>query len=168
MTRRSLLGSTALAVAGLGVVGLAPIRAFAATPEADFFAVSSLLTDKKDLSEVTSKRIFDALNGDDPGFAARLARLAALVPGQSTGAALKAAAVADGLEADVTAIVTAWYTGTVTTRKGPVVIAYKDALMYRPVADGLTVPTYCSNGPVWWSGLPPEIARMPVNLPKVL
>lgn len=153
------------------MTGLEPFQAFGAAPdgpETAFLAVSSLLTDKKNLSEITSKRIFDALKGDDTGFAGRLMRLAALMPGQATGTALKAAAVANGLEADVTAIVTAWYTGTVTTRKGPVVVAYENALMYRPVADGLTVPTYCSNGPVWWSGLPPEISRMPVNLPKVL
>src|SRR5450830_1559149 len=36
-------------------------------------------------------------------------------------------------------------------------VAYAEALMYLPVADGLTVPTYCNYGPLWWTRAPPEI-----------
>lgn len=29
--------------------------------------------------------------------------------------------------------------------------------MYRPVKDALIVPTYCGNGPLWWTAAPPEV-----------
>ncbi|WP_168879864.1 sugar dehydrogenase complex small subunit [Rhizobium sp. P28RR-XV] len=166
ISRRALLTGTALLLA----LSQAPF-AFATTPsetEAAFYRISSVLTDKSNLSATTSRRILEALSSDDPGIADKVLRLAVLAQVNHTGAALKAAARAEGLDANVMKIVTAWYTGTIDTANGPVVIAYKDALMYGPVADGLTVPTYCNNGPIWWSGLPPEITRAPVNIPKVL
>ncbi len=166
ITRRSLLAGTTLLFAGLHIP-----KAFADTPsaaEAAFYIASSVLTDKRDLSPVTAKRIFQILNAADSGFADKAVKLAALAKANTTGASLKAAAAAVGLDAIAMKIVSTWYTGTVETEHGPVVVAYKDALMYRPVADGLTVPTYCNNGPMWWTGLPPEITRMPVNSPRVL
>ncbi|MBB6484749.1 sugar dehydrogenase complex small subunit [Rhizobium lusitanum] len=166
ITRRSLLAGTTLLLAGLNVP-----KAFADTPsaaEAAFYIASSVLTDKRDLSPITSKRIFQILNADDSGFADKAIKLAVLAKANVTGTSLKMAAAAAGLDAIAMKIVSTWYTGTVETAHGPVVVAYKDALMYRPVADGLTVPTYCNNGPMWWIGLPPEVTRMPVNSPRVL
>lgn len=60
-------------------------------------------------------------------------------------------------------IVHAWYTGTVgpNEQEEVKVIAYKDALMYRPTADGLPVPTYCFRGELWFSALPPGITQEP-------
>jgi fructose 5-dehydrogenase small subunit len=52
-------------------------------------------------------------------------------------------------------LVAAWYTGTVGHGQQAEVVSYADALMYRPVSDGLPVPTYCLGGPLWWPGLPP-------------
>ena len=167
LTRRTLLAGTALTVGTI----IRPGAASAVAPsnrESRFLDVSRRLTEKADLSAATSHRILAALVADDAGFEANLSRLSSLGDGTSSGMALKALADAEGLEAIVARIVAAWYCGTVETKSGPVVVSYKDALMYRPGADGLTVPTYCSNGPVWWSGLPPEISRMSVNLPKVL
>lgn len=166
ISRRALLAGTTLLLA----LSQAP-SAFATTlseAEAAFYRVSSVLTDKNDLSATTSRRILKALSSDDPAVVDKVLRLAVLAQVNHTGAALKAAAKAEGLDANVMKIVTAWYTGTVDTTNGPVVVAYRDALMYRPVANGLTVPTYCNNGPIWWTGLPPEITRVPVNIPKVL
>ncbi len=166
-TRRALLAGAAVSLATLYF--LPPVRAAAPSAgETDFFAVSCAVTDKTDLDPVTSRRILEALVKDDPAIADRITKLAAMAKDHADAKSLKEAAASAGLDADVMKIVTAWYTGTVVTKAGPVVVAYKDALMYRPVADGLTVPTYCSRGPMWWTGLPPEIARMPVNDPKVL
>lgn len=167
LSRRTLLTGTAMALSGLFKAGLAA----AAAPDdrqIRFYRLSVRLTEKQDLSPITSGRILAALLTDDAEFSAYLDKLMALGDGTTSGMALKTEAAAQGLEAQAMKIVAAWYTGTVETKKGPIVVAYRDALMYRPVADGLTVPTYCNQGPLWWTGLPPEIARMPVNLPKVL
>ena len=150
VTRRALLAGAALSVASLNFPPAAGAQAPSAA-ETDFFDLSRAVTEKDDLD-----------------MAGRIGKLAALVRNHATAKTFKEAAAAEGLDGDVMRIVTAWYTGTVGTTKGPVVVAYKDALMYRPVADGLTVPTYCDNGPTWWTGLPPEISGMPVNNPKVL
>lgn len=89
--------------------------------------------------------------------------------GAKSAAELKAAAAAAGQDKTLTAVISAWYTGTITTAKGPVVVAYKDALMYRSTEDGLVVPTYCNKGPMWWRDtLPPGVTRTPINSPEVL
>lgn len=167
ITRRTLLAGAALSLAGLDFLPPAAAQTPSAA-ETDFLQLSAALTEKNDLDPVVSRRILDALVKDDPDMAGRIARIAALATDNRSAKAIKEAAASVGLDGDVMKIVTAWYTGTVVTKAGPVVVAYKDALMYRPVADGLTVPTYCNKGPIWWTALPPEISRMPVNNPKVL
>lgn len=63
-------------------------------------------------------------------------------------------------------ILHAWYTGTVgpNDKDQVMVVAYKNALMYRPTADGLPMPTYCFQGELWFSELPPGITTQP-NFP---
>jgi hypothetical protein len=168
VTRRGLLGGTALAIVTLTL----PSGALAQTPPAEgeraFHTFSIALTGRNDLSPVTSKRIFDALRQEREIGAERLLALTGLADANRSPEALKAAAGTRGLGSELMRVLTAWYTGTVDTVSGPVVVAYRDALMYQPVADGMTVPTYCNKGPMWWTGLPPEIARMPANNPRVL
>lgn len=141
-------------------------------PDADlpgFMALSRRLTGYDDLDAGTGARIHAALTGGDPARADQFRQLATLSDSAPDAAGLRGAAVAAGLGDSLTAVVTAWYTGTVADDHGSTVITYRDALMYRPVADGLIVPTYCSKGPMWWQDtLPPGITRMPVNSPKVL
>lgn len=97
----------------------------------------------------------------DGHFAAAAARLAGLLrPGLSPEALLNAAGAA-GLRETLLAIVAAWYTGTVGHGTGAQLVAYKEALMYRPCADGLVVPTYCSDGPAWWTAPPPAAGVAP-------
>jgi hypothetical protein len=168
ITRRALLAGAAFSFAGFA---WQPAGAQSAAPTSGlsgFLDVSRAITGKSDLSPMTADRIYAALQADDAGFEGRLAQIVPLVGQTGSPDALKAAASAIGLGDTLTAIITAWYTGTVETGKGPVVVSYADALMYRPVADGLTVPTYCNKGPLWWTGLPPEITTMPNNYPKVL
>jgi hypothetical protein len=168
VTRRALLGGTALVILGLFSPGVALAESGPETDEHLFHLFSIALTGHEDLSLATSKRMFDLLRRDGEIGSQRLSALIALADTNRSPEAIKAAAVAAGLDADRMRIVTAWYTGTLDTTDGPVVLAYRDALMYRPVEDGMTVPTYCNKGPMWWTGLPPEITRMPVNTPKVL
>jgi hypothetical protein len=169
LTRRALLAGTAIFIAG--IAGRRPANAQAAGADnatSTFLDVSQAVTGRDGLSPVTAERIYNAMHGDDAGFPGRIEHLAELAQQSASPEALKSAASTVGLDETVMSIVTAWYTGTVQTGKGPVVVAYVDALMYQPVADGLTVPTYCNKGPLWWTGFPPEIATMPQNNPKVL
>jgi hypothetical protein len=120
-----------------------------------FFTLSQTLTEHRDIDQGMSARIFSALSQATADFSARIERLSALLqPGQSA-AQLQTLAVQAGLQDLITAIVSAWYTGTVGHGQQAVLIAYKDALMYRPASDALIVPTYCGNGPLWWTATPP-------------
>ncbi|SFU22900.1 sorbitol dehydrogenase family protein [Mesorhizobium sp. YR577] len=166
ISRRALLTSTAFILFGFAALPTPQALAAPADDARAFLDLSRIATGRTELSPVTAQRIFEALSDD--GMGAEIAHLAGFAtPGQSPQA-LKAAAVEAGLDGELMRIIAAWYKGTVDTQKGPVVVAYRDALMYTPVADGLTVPTYCNKGPMWWSDLPPGISRMPMNSPKVL
>ena len=55
------------------------------------------------------------------------------------------------------ALVAAWYTGCVSESANAPIVAYDDALMYRPTRDALPVPTYCLGGPAWWTTDPPPL-----------
>lgn len=124
---------------------------------ARFFAFSQAITGHADIDAVTAGRIREAMVQGDGAFAAQAETLAGLVqPGMAPDALLAAASGA-GLRDAALAVVAAWYTGTVTAGPATTVVAYEQALMYRPVADGLSVPTYCNEGPLWWTAAPPEV-----------
>jgi hypothetical protein len=168
ITRRSLLAGTAFAVASTLWRSSAVAQATTAAAPNAFLRISQSITGKSDLSATTSDRIHAAFQKDDVSFNDKVTQLGLIGDRTSTPDAFKTAAAEAGLGDTLMAIVAAWYTGTVDTSEGAVVVAYTEALMYKPVADGLTVPTYCNKGPMWWTGLPPEITRMPENNPKVL
>ena len=123
-----------------------------------FYLVSQAVTEHKNLSEGASAQIFNALFRGQPDFPLQVSKLHALVNSNQTAKQLQAVAKQQGLGDLVTNIVTAWYTGSVGHGTDSILIAYKDALMYRPVSDGLIVPTYCGNGPLWFTAAPPAAA----------
>jgi hypothetical protein len=169
VTRRTLLAGTAALLAAVASTPEALAQtASAQASVAGFHEVSRAITGKADLSPTTSERIYRALAADHADLAENVNVLATLASANPTPSAFRDAAKQAGQGDLLLAILTAWYTGTVETKQGPVVVSYKEALMYRPVEDGLTVPTYCNKGPIWWTGLPPEVTRMPINNPKVL
>ncbi|MFL9926768.1 sugar dehydrogenase complex small subunit [Herbaspirillum lusitanum] len=139
---------------GLAGAGAAPT----ATPEAAaFLKFSTRITGHADLKPETAGRIEAAMRKNYPDFAAQAPRLATLLQDHQEPKALLAAATDAGLRELALAIVAAWYTGTVGSGKNAVVVSYAEALMYQPVADGQTVPTYCNYGPLWWTKAPPAI-----------
>ena len=146
------------ALTQVGLLTAAPGSAFAQQPSLDgktFLALSKALTGHPDLDPTTASRLVDAFGRTDAGFAARATALAQRVrPGQ-TPAQLLADADGAGLHDTALAIVAAWYTGTVGHGQKAVMVAYADALMYDTVHDGMSAPTYCSNGPLWWTAEPP-------------
>lgn len=124
---------------------------------ARFLAFSRAITGHDDIDPTTAARIREAMLQGDAAFAQQAASLAGLVQPGIAPEALLGAATSAGLREAALAVVTAWYTGTVVAGQKTTVVAYEQALMYRPVADALTVPTYCNEGPMWWTAAPPEV-----------
>lgn len=122
---------------------------------ADFLLFSQKITGHNDVNPVTADRIYDALQKNYPDFSTQYPKLISLLQSTNDPKSLLAAATTAGVHDLAYAIVTAWYTGTVGDGDKAVMVAYKEALMYRTVADGQTVPTYCNYGPLWWTGAPP-------------
>ncbi|CAI2513782.1 sorbitol dehydrogenase family protein [Serratia plymuthica] len=122
---------------------------------ARFFTLSRTITEHQDIDQGMSARIFTALSDSIPNFSAQIKQLSALLQPEQSAKQLQTLAIQTGLQDLLTAIISAWYTGTVGHGPQAVLIAYKDALMYRPASDALIVPTYCGNGPLWWTAAPP-------------
>lgn len=159
-TRRKFLLATAAVTAGAGTLtnipdALSQQPAVSTLHDPAFLRLSKAVTGHDDLDTTTASRMFVALQQADRDFADHAADLARLVQDGQTPEALLAAAQARGLRETVLTLVAAWYTGTVGHGQQAQMVSYADALMYRPVSDGLPVPTYCLNGPLWWSGPPP-------------
>lgn len=133
-----------------------PVQPSAVNTESiQFLSFSQKITGHNDLNPVTAERIYSALQKNFPHFSDQYPELIALLQNNNDPKALLAAATDAGVNDLAYAIVTAWYTGTVGEGANAVMVAYKEALMYRTVADGQTVPTYCNYGPLWWTGNPP-------------
>lgn len=164
-TRRDLIKGLTSAMVAATLLGFPFLtQAEKATAEASpvifgqFYLVSQAITEHKNLSEGASAQIFNALLRGQSDFPLQVSRLHALVNSNQTAKQLQALAKQQGLGDLVTNIVTAWYTGSVGHGTDSILISYKDALMYRPVSDGLIVPTYCGNGPLWFTAAPPAAA----------
>lgn len=168
ITRRNLM-MTGVASAIMLAAGSNLAWAQPRTPDSaldPFLDLSRTVTGYTDLSLLTARRIHDALVADR---AAELDKLLSLAKGKSDAKVIQSLAREASLGDMLIAVISAWYTGTVTGKTQTTVVAYREALMYRPVDDGLIVPTYCNKGPMWWRDiLPPGVTRMPVNDPKVL
>lgn len=121
----------------------------------DFLHFSHGITGHDDLNPLTARRIYDAMAAASADFAGQVDQLTQLISRETEPEALLASADSMGLRDTALAIVAAWYTGSVGSDSDAPVVAYRDALMYRPVSDGQVVPTYCSYGPAWWVVAPP-------------
>ena len=177
--RHALIGLAALlAQAGFWSNPLSaamPSGAVAASPAPGsmlFYTLSQAITGHQQLRAETAARIEQAMRSNVPGFAGHLPKLGALVKsGQPAKELLAAATDAHpALRELALAIVAAWYTGTVAGNPAngtkSIVVAYAEALMYRTVADGQVVPTYCNYGPLWWLKAPPPILVSAPVAPK--
>ncbi|HEY4352408.1 MAG TPA: sugar dehydrogenase complex small subunit [Paraburkholderia sp.] len=123
-----------------------------------FVALSQKLTGRGSFNPVLAKRAYDALSKADPQFMQNVATLNTWlhahggVPSDTVIAALQTDTPA--LAKTVSAIVRAWYLGLVGEMPNVRVIAYESALMFDPVNDVLTVPSYCRDVPFYWSQKP--------------
>lgn len=125
-------------------------------PDPGFLKLSKALTGKDDLNEVTAARLSAAFRRLAPEVHGSFASLARLH--EDDPSALLAAAETHGLKAAALAIVAAWYTGSLGKAPRSATVAYRDALMQRPVADAMYPPTYAAGGPGWWTAAPPAVS----------
>ncbi|AIF48282.1 hypothetical protein HY57_14020 [Dyella japonica A8] len=114
-----------------------------------------MLTGKTDLEPLMAARMAEAFKTADPSTYAHVAELSQLATHVTEPSALVEAA--GPAKAAALAIIAAWYTGTVGKGSQAVTVAYRDALMQRPVADALSPPTYALGGPAWWVAPTPEL-----------
>lgn len=170
INRRQLaLGSISLVALGAGLLRLqaagaadapaaaAGTAAVSPAETAAFLAFSKAITGHKDLDAITAGRICAAMAKASSDFGPQLQQLVGLVSPDRQPKELLAQASEIGLGGTALSVVAAWYTGTVGSGAGATMVAYARALMYQPVADGMTVPTYCNFGPLWWTAAPPAI-----------
>jgi hypothetical protein len=162
LKRRTLLIAMAAGAVQLGMASsaLAAIsKPAAGLDAAGFFRASQILTGYTELDRHTAERISNALIAQQPAMAgalATLAQLSAQPANNQSAEALLAAAKQAGIGDAALEVVAAWFKGTVGHGEQAVLVAYQQALMYRPVSDGLIVPTYCGNGPLWWTAPIPD------------
>ncbi|HWT39076.1 MAG TPA: sugar dehydrogenase complex small subunit [Paraburkholderia sp.] len=144
------------------VAGIEP--AFAGTPPPAgggfdaFLALSGKLTGHASFDTVHGKRAYDALSRVDNQFAQNVAALNSWI---QTHGGVPSDTVTQALQAEqphlaktVGAITRAWYLGLVGDMPNVQVIAYERALMFEPVKDILTIPSYCRDVPFYWSQKP--------------
>lgn len=165
--RQFILGACASAAAlsftaAIGLqVGTAPAFGFA--PPAGggldaFTALSQQLTGRSSLDATLGKRLYGALAKADSAFVANVAALNTWlkthggVPSDAVTAAL--AAENAPLAKTVGEVMRAWYLGLVGEAPTMQVLAYERALMFDPVNDMLTIPSYCRDVPFHWTQKP--------------
>jgi hypothetical protein len=158
LSRRALLfGSVAfISAANSKVTAIAATTS--GTEEAAFLKLSKALTGYADLDPLTAARIASAFATLSPDLSPKFPKLEGLVGDADVSPeSLLASASAAGLKDVALALVAAWYTGTIGSGVKAVTVSYRDALMQRPVADGLAPPTYVLGGPGWWAAAPPDV-----------
>ncbi|MBB5540540.1 sugar dehydrogenase complex small subunit [Paraburkholderia fungorum] len=154
--------AAALAFAGAGRSFSWVAPAFADAPAGGgldaFLALSQRLTGRTGFDAVLGKRVYDALAKSDSQFAQNVAALNTWlqghggVPSDTVTQAL--AADQPALAKSVSAIMRAWYLGLVGDMPHVDVVAYEKALMFEPVKDVLTIPSYCRDVPFYWTQKP--------------
>jgi hypothetical protein len=123
-----------------------------------FTALSQQLTGRVALDATLASRIYDALSKADSAFVSDVAALNTWlkthggVPSDTVTAAL--AAQDARLSKTVGHIMRAWYLGLVGQMPTVQVLAYEQALMFDPVNDVLTIPSYCRDVPFYWTQKP--------------
>ncbi|MFL9864544.1 sugar dehydrogenase complex small subunit [Paraburkholderia fungorum] len=154
--------AAALAIAGAGRSLSWITPAFADAPAGGgldaFLALSQRLTGRTGFDAVLGKRVYDALARSDSQFSQNVAALNMWL---QTHGGVPSDTVTQALQADqpvlaksVGAIMRAWYLGLVGDMPHVDVVAYEKALMFEPVKDVLTIPSYCRDVPFYWTQKP--------------
>ncbi|MBP0592101.1 sorbitol dehydrogenase [Paraburkholderia sp. LEh10] len=144
------------------VAGISPAFADTLPPAGGgidaFIALSGKLTGHTSFDPVHRRRAYEALSKADSQFTQHVATLNTWlqthggVPSDTVTQALQAEQ--PELAKTVSAITRAWYLGLVGDLPNVQVIAFERALMFEPVKDILTVPSYCRDVPFYWTRKP--------------
>lgn len=123
-----------------------------------FLALSQRLTGRTSFDVTLGKRVYAALAKSDSQFTQNVAALNTWLQGHG---GVPSDTVTQALQADqpalaksVSAIMRAWYLGLVGDMPHVQVVAYEKALMFDPVKDVLTIPSYCRDVPFYWTKKP--------------
>ena len=123
-----------------------------------FLALSQHLTARTSFNPVLGKRVYDALVHSDSQFPQNVGALNTWLQGHG---GVPSDTVTQALQTDqpvlaktVSAIMRAWYLGLVGEMPHVQVVAYESALMFDPVKDVLTIPSYCRDVPFYWTQKP--------------
>ncbi|QHI96710.1 sorbitol dehydrogenase [Xylophilus rhododendri] len=161
ISRRSVLGTIAaagvLASGGAALLGGVPTALAATVPADDFLRLSEFLTGGKPLQAALATRYQASLAKHDPKFdegAVALQQYVAGAKAANIDELLARPDLSEPLKKSITQIVSAWYLGIVANDDDAELIAYNDALMYRPTIDVIVVPSY-GGGPDSWGQKPP-------------
>lgn len=112
-----------------------------------FTDLSSVLTGRTDLNQITAERIFMALGGHHAELTNALEDLASV-------AGRNPQSWSDDQRGLARKILKAWYLGKVGDGPDAEVITYEHALMFDPVADALVPRTFCYRKPGYWATAP--------------
>ncbi|TFY93742.1 sorbitol dehydrogenase [Pseudomonas nabeulensis] len=157
LSRRSLLrGSVTLGLTAL-VSGVMPWQSVmaAAQSDADFIALSQFLVSRT-VNPVLAARYYAALDKRAPNFSTNAIALKQLIAERGLKHVDDYLALADAdpsLKATATSIISAWYLGIVGEPADAELVAYSEALMYRPTHGTLIIPSY-GGGPDSWGPKP--------------
>lgn len=125
--------------------------------QADFLALSTLLTSNIQRNATMSARLYAVLSAQVIEFEKQSADLWQFVQTQQikdVDALVAAVATNADLTKVLHQIVGAWYLGVVGSGPQAKVIAFDQALMFDAVRDAVVVPTYCRAAPGYWTTQP--------------
>ena len=129
-----------------------------------FLTLSKFATGRSKLDLDVAAQLLAALRESEDTFAVAVDHLAA---DASSGKypdveRLEAAVRGTPEHAALLALVSAWYTGTVSVKGKPRFITLNGALLYEPIADGSHIPGNCAGATNSWADQPaPALAAMP-------
>ena len=126
-----------------------------------FMTLSLFATGRSKLDPEIGAKLFAALRDSDASFAGAADSLAAdAASGKYPDVeSLEAAMRGTPKHAALLALVSAWYTGTVSVKGKPRVITMSDALLYQPIADGSHIPGNCEGATNSWDSAVVSRAR---------
>jgi fructose 5-dehydrogenase small subunit len=150
--------------------GIADARAAAPATDSGynaFIALSQHLTGRTRFDATLGQRIYAALARASSQFEQNVGALNTWlqghggVPSDTVTAALKTDQ--PELASTVGDIMRAWYLGLVGEMPNVQVLAYEKALMFDPVSDVLTIPSYCRDVPFYWTKKPVDTVAATVS-----
>jgi len=176
LTRRQLLAGAGagLALSALGLPSVWAQDEDTASAEI-FMARSHHLTGRKQLNPILGQRLLQALQQNYENFEPTMLAVAEFVQQHSQLPVAELPAVLQEQQPELAAvpqqIISAWYLGQIgqvspessdrrgqaskePTPSGVAVLSYEQALMFDPVRDVLTIPSYCRDLPGYWAQQP--------------